>query len=173
MLLKSTFLSIWLLLFFSASLIAQTEKPPCTGGSYDLVTPYLGTWHEYRVTDSTEVFLGTLITELQVKGCAIRQSFARQDSSFTYQSLGYVNPSSGLWHENYVFSNGGTATFQWVTEGENLYTLRIAASRSSDHIYRLQYSPMLNKEYTVTLQRSYDGGKTWESTGTTRIKQVI
>lgn len=137
------------------------------------MTWLLGTWHEYRVTDSTEVFLGTLTAELQVKGCAISQNFVQEDSSFTYQSLGYVNPSSGLWHENYVFSNGGTATYQWITEGENLYTLRIAASRSSDHIYRLWYSPLVNKEYTVTLQKSFDGGKTWVSTGKTRIKRVI
>ncbi len=155
------------------SVLAQTEKPPCTGGSYDLVTPYLGTWHEYRVTDSTEVLMGTLTTKLLAKGCAISQHFMEQDSSFSYQSLGAVNPSSGLWQENYVFSTGGTATYQWMTEGNEIYTLRTAASRSSDHIYRLKYTDTRDDEYTVVLQRSYDGGKTWESTGKTRIKRIL
>lgn len=158
--------------FIYSSTFAQSEKPPCSGGSYDLVAPYLGTWQEFRVTDSTEVLMGTLTTRLLAKGCAISQHFMEQDSSFSYQSLGYVNPSSGLWQEHYVFSTGGTATYQWMTEGDMIYTLRVSASRSSDHIYRLRYTDTRDDEYTVVLQRSYDGGKTWESTGKTRIKRI-
>ena len=67
---------------------AQSE--PCRGGSYELVKPFLGTWGEYRVTDSTEVFTGTLTSKLDLNGCALLQRYVEQDSSFMYQTLGYV-----------------------------------------------------------------------------------
>lgn len=35
------------------------EKSPCSGPVYDVVRPYLGEWKEYRITDLTEVNLGT------------------------------------------------------------------------------------------------------------------
>lgn len=162
-----------LMLTSTLNVNAQDDnKPVCTGGSYDLVKPYLGTWSEYRVTDSTEVYTGTLITRLEVRGCAITQHYMERDSSFTYTSFGFVNPNSGLWEETYVFSTGSTSVYQWVMEKGELATKRIHGSRNVDHIYRLRYVDTTDREYTVIGQRSYDGGKTWQSESRTRIERT-
>lgn len=158
--------------FFHSGIQAQEQKKPCQGGSYELVKFYLGTWGEYRVTDSTETLTGTLTTQLDVNGCAISQVYVEQDSSFAYRSMGFVSHSSGLWEETYVFSTGSTAVFQWIVENDSLHTRRIGGSRSIDYIYRLKYVDTQPDEYSVIPQRSYDGGRTWTSEGRTRIRRI-
>ena len=151
---------------------AQSGNNPCSGGSFDVVKPFLGEWEEYRITDSTEVYLGILITSLEVEGCVISQRFMSEDSSFQYLSFGHLRPSSNLWEETYVFNTGQYSVFQWTTTREGLYTFRIGGSRETDHIYRLKYTNVEPHQYEVIPQRSYDGGKTWESHGLTRIKKI-
>lgn len=160
------------MLFSYFSIQAQTEETPCTGGSYDLVKPYLGTWKEYRVNDSTEVYTGTLTTQLDVHGCALSQVYIEQDSSFMYRTLGFVNPNSGLWEETYIFSTGSYSLFQWVVEDGSLYQKKIGGSSKADNIYRLEFQNNGANEYTVAWQHSYDGGRSWETKGHTRIERI-
>jgi len=159
-------------LAFANPLTAQNEKPACTGGSYDLVKPYLGTWKEYRLTDSTEVYTGTLTSSLDVHGCALSQVYMEQDSSFMYRTMGFVNPNSGLWEETYVFSTGSYSLFQWVVEDDVLYQKKIGGSAKAENIYRLRFENSSNSEYTVAWQHSYDGGHSWETKGHTRIVRI-
>ena len=148
---------------------SQQQSGHCNSAHHEVVHPFLGEWDEYTVTDTGEVYIGRLTTELNVDGCALTQTFETLDSTFSYLSHGYVNPSSNMWEETYVFNSGGYSKFLWIVEGQSLYTLRIGGSRQTDYIHRLWYTSIQRDEYTVILQQSYDGGQTWESRDTTRI----
>lgn len=151
---------------------SQSNQSPCSGGGYEIIKPFLGEWEEFRITDSTEVYLGKLTVKFDVNGCALSQRFIKADSTFSYLSLGFVEPTSGLWEESYVFSNGNIAKFQWVLDGTLLYTQRIRSSERAEYAYRLLYTNVQENSYEVVPQRSYDGGKTWKSYGLTRIKKI-
>ncbi len=161
------------LLFVTVPLVVKSQnKSPCSGAIYDVVKPYLGEWKEYRITDSSQVYLGILTTKLQAGGCAITQKFVSVDSSFQYLSHGFVNQSSNIWEETYVFSTGGISKFQWIKQGDKLYTRRTSGSKQTDYQYRLQYMNTTDLQYEVIPQKSFDGGSTWQNDGLTRIIKI-
>lgn len=161
-----------LLVVTQASLAsAQSSSGNCSSGSHAVIAPFLGEWAEYTVTESAEVYIGTLTTRLDTDGCVLSQTFASPDSGFSYRSHGYVN-TANLWEETYAFNSGSYSTYLWIVEGETLYTLRIDGSRKSDSVDRLKYIDVKADEYTVVQQESRDGGRTWESIETTRIKRL-
>ncbi len=167
-----TYLILSSIVLLVCQAVLGQENSPCQKGTYEIVKPFLGKWKEYRVTDSTEVYLGELQMELTVNDCAITQEFTSADSDFTYKSFGFVRPSSQIWEDIYVFSTGQYAKYQWVVDGDTLYTKRTEASRTVDYTYRLLYTNITQNQYEVVLQKSFDGGKTWEATGRTRIKRI-
>ncbi len=154
------------------SLFGQESEGGCSEGSYEIVKPFLGEWKEYTITDSTEVYIGRLSTQLSLDGCVLTQRFEAPDLNFSYQSQGFVNPASGIWEETYVFNSGGYSTFLWVVEGVTIYTLRIGGSRITNNLHRLFYTGIKKDEYVVIQQESIDGGKTWTSKDSTRIKRI-
>ena len=103
-------------LLCSITVLAQTSTD-CTSEIYDLVNPFMGSWEEYTVTEDGEVFIGTLKSAKGPDKCTITQRFVSADGSFSYQSFGYAEVTTGKWKEVYVFSNGNYAEYQWFREG--------------------------------------------------------
>ncbi len=168
---KRTILS--LILFFGVTILyCQTSDTVCRQGSYEVIRPFLGEWEEYTITDSSDVYIGRLSTHLELDGCVLTQSFDAPDLNFSYQSQGFVNPISNIWEETYIFNSGGYSKFLWLLDGESIYTLRIAGSRKTNSLHRLKYTDIKKDEYVVIQQESVDGGKTWISKDSTRIKRV-
>ena len=162
-----------LILFFGViSLYCQTKDTLCRQGSYEVIKLFLGEWEEYTITDSTDVYIGRLSTHLNLNGCILTQSFDAPDLKFSYQSQGFVNPTSNVWEETYVFNSGGYSKFLWILDGGSIYTLRIGGSRKTDYLHRLKYTDIKKDEYVVIQQESVDGGKTWISKESTRIKRI-
>ena len=151
---------------------SQTQSDNCNSVAHEIVYPFLGEWEEYTITDSTEVYIGRLSTKLDVEGCVLTQTFMMADTTFSYRSHGYVNPASNLWEETYVFNSGGFSKYLWIAEGKSLYTLRIDGNRKTDYLHRLKYTNIKKDEYTVIQQESIDGGLTWKSNDTTKIKRI-
>ncbi len=160
------------LLFNVLSLSGQESDGGCRQGSYDIVKPFLGEWEEYTITDSAEVYIGRLSTHLSLEGCILNQSFDAPGLNFAYKSQGFVNPASGVWEEIYIFNNGGYSRFLWVVDGTSIYTLRVGGSRITNNLHRLLYTDVKKNEYVVIQQESIDGGKTWTSKDSTRIKRI-
>ena len=155
-----------------AHLTIAQDSDACTGGTYDMVRPFLGSWQEYTVTDNEEIFIGTLNSQMELNGCVITQRFYSADSSFSYQSFGYVEPASNILRETYVFSTGGISKYQWqLVEGE-VVQLRIGGSRQIDYMHRLRFTNVTGDSYDVVEEHSQDGGRTWEQKELTRIKRV-
>ena len=166
--------SIFLILLIAQSnlIYSQSNNTGCNFGSHEIVRPFLGEWKEYTITDTSEVYIGRLSTHLNVEGCVLTQSFVTPDSSFSYLSHGFINPLSGVWEETYVFNSGRYSKFLWIVDGESLYTLRVEGSRKTNHHHRLKYTDIKKDEYSVIQQESVDGGKTWISKDSTRIKRI-
>lgn len=153
-------------------LFGQANDAACRNGSYDIVKPFIGEWEEYTITDSVEIYIGRLSTHLSLDGCILSQSFDAPGLNFAYKSQGFVNPSSGVWEETYIFNNGGYSRFLWVVDGASIYTLRVGGSRVTNNLHRLLYTDIKKDEYVVIQQESIDGGKTWVSKDSTRIKRI-
>ena len=144
----------------------------CRGGSYELVKPFLGNWKEYNVTESGEEFIGTLRSKLNLNGCVISQRFVSSDSSFSYLSFGYIEPSSNIWQETYVFNNGSVSKFEWLVDGNDVLQRRIGGTRKMEYMHQLRLTNISKDFYDVIEEHSYDGGKTWERVELTRIERI-
>ena len=144
----------------------------CKGGSFEIVKPFLGTWKEYTVTDNDEKLIGTLQSTVDLGGCTISQRFVSNDSSFSYLSFGYVEPSSLIWEETYVFSNGSISRYQWLIEGEDVLMRRTGGTRKMEYMHQLRLTNITTDRYDVIEEHSHNAGKTWEQKELTRVKRI-
>jgi len=150
----------------------QTATNPCQTGSHTVIQPFLGEWEEYSIEKGIKTFIGKLTSQLDVADCMLTQTFSTPDSTFSYRSQGFVNPTSGIWEETYVFNSGRYAKYQWIVNGDVLYTLRVESSRKSERMHRLLYTDVKQDEYMVIQQGSTDGGRNWVSKDSTRIRRI-
>lgn len=164
-------LSICIILVLTNYSFSQSEKN-CTGGSFEIVKPFLGTWEEYTITDNGEKFEGTLESRFDLEGCIITQRFVSKDSGFSYLSFGYVEPSSNIWEETYVFNNGSISKYEWLVDGDDVLMRRIGGTRRIEYMHQLRLTNINKDFYDVIEEHSYDAGKTWEKKELTRIKKV-
>ena len=167
--------SLFLIVFLSIPIVllwGQNSKNPCQTAGHNTVKPFLGEWEEYSIKNGNEVFIGRLSTRLSTEDCVLTQTFATHDSAFSYRSHGFVNPSSGIWEETYVFNSGRFAKYLWIADGEILYTLRVESSRLADQLHRLLYIDIKTDEYLVIQQGSTNGGRNWVSKDSTRIRRT-
>ena len=173
-LISGSFLRTHFLLIFliSSSTAVSQDNADCEGKIYDLVTPFMGNWEEYTVTAEGEVFIGTLKSAKGADHCTIGQRFVSADGSFSYQSFGYVEASTGLWKEVYVFSNGNNSEYQWFMDGSDVIMRRTGGTRKLDHMHQLRLTNISDRSYDVIEEHSHDQGKTWNDVELTRIKKV-
>jgi hypothetical protein len=134
--------------------------------------PLVGTWHEYTVTPSGEVFEGELRSSLEAGACAYVQTFVSRDGTFTFRSLGYVDAASGVWREQFVLSNGATAEYVWERDGVDILLNRTSPSGT---VYRLRITEITPNSYVVVEERLSDEDRSWsqgERTITRRVEGV-
>jgi hypothetical protein len=144
-------------------------KTPCSGGPYDLVRPFIGTWQEYAVTDGGEILIGTLTSVLEQDGCVISQRFASADGSFSFLTFGFVDETN-QWIETYVFNDGRAASYRWREEDGEIITERVGGDPKDMRRLRIEFkSPDL---YDVSEERSLDRGETWEFVELCRTRRV-
>ena len=164
-------LFVLVFLLFTNYSFSQSEGT-CTGGSFEIVKPFLGSWKEYAVNDNEEKFIGTLQTEIGLDGCTISQRFTSEGLDFSYLSFGYVEPSSNIWEETYVFNTGDISKYHWLVEGQDILMRRIGGTRKLKYMHQLRLTKINEDSYEVIDEHSYDAGKTWENKELTRIKRV-
>lgn len=150
---------------------SQSENN-CSGGSFEIIKPFLGSWEEYTLTHNDEKLEGTLESRIDLDGCVISQRFISSDSGFSYLSFGYVEPSSNIWQETYVFNNGSISKYEWLTDGDDVLQRRIGGTRKMEYMHQLRLTNIKKDHYDVIEEHSYDAGKTWEKKGLTRIKRI-
>jgi hypothetical protein len=149
-------------LSLGATLILGAEAPardgPCVSEAHDLARPLVGTWHEFTITAGGEVFEGELHSTLEAGGCAFVQSFVSADGTFTFRSLGYVDPDRRAWVEQFVLSNGRTAVYEWARDGADILLNRL--SSEPDH-YRLRVTDLKEDSYVVIEERRTAAAPEW------------
>ena len=158
-----------LLLF---NLEAYSQNSTCSGDVYDLIKPFEGTWQEFEVTESGEEFIGTLRVIRETGNCVLSQSFVSTDSTFTYRTLGYVDPGSNIWKETYVFNTGSYADYQWIVHNGDIVQRRVGGSRKIDYMHQLRFVDVSHSGYVVIVEHSKDGGKTWEEKERTNVRKI-
>lgn len=151
-------------------LSAQEDKG-CHGETYALIDPFIGYWREYTVTQEAEIYMGTLRSSKGPDSCTITQRFISADVSFSYQSFGYVDSSTGKWKEIYVFNDGNHAEYQWFKEGDDIIMRRTGGTRLLDYTHQLRLTNISKDSYDVLEEHSYDNGVTWQNVELTRIKR--
>lgn len=144
----------------------------CKGEIHDLVKPFVGTWEEYTITDSAEVFVGTLHASLDLDNCVFKQQFKSADGAFSFLSFGYVDPASKTWYETFVFNNGGFSEFRWLKDGKDIIVERIGGSRKLTYLHRLRLTNISQSYYSVVEEHSEDDGKTWKAVELTLTKRI-
>jgi hypothetical protein len=161
-----------LLFYLIANISFSQSNSPCSKGSFGIIKPFIGKWKEYTVTENEEIYIGNLESKIELDGCIISQRFESKDSSFSYLSFGYIDPSSNIWQETYVFNNGGISKYQWQIDGTDVLQRRIGGTRKLDYMHQLRLTNITENQYDVFEEHSYDGGKTWKTIELTRIKRI-
>lgn len=139
-----------LLLATSGGGLSAQEPPVCRSAAHRTAAPLVGVWREYTVTDSAEVYEGELTSTLDAGGCAFVQTFVSADGTFTFRSLGFVDPTTGGWRERFVLSNGATAEYHWKRDGSDLLLERAAPGGT---VYRLRVTDLTLESYVVIEER--------------------
>ena len=165
-------ISSQLLLLVSTFTLMAQGNTACNGEIYELVDPFMGNWEEHTVTADGEVFIGTLKSKKGPDSCTISQRFVSADGSFSYQSFGYVEASTGLWKEVYVFSNGNNSEYQWFRDGADVIMRRTGGTRKLEYMHQLRLTNISDTSYDVIEEHSRDKGNSWEDVELTRIKKV-
>ena len=164
--------NLFVIVSLQCSLLTFCQEAPCTTEVHNLIRPFAGTWQEFEVTDDGEEFIGTLRSFRDTKNCALSQTFVSVDSSFSYRTLGYVEPGANVWVETYVFSTGSTAFYHWIVDDGDIVQRRVGGSRQIGHMHQLRFVNVTEDSYTVIQEESLDGGLTWEQTERTNIRKV-
>jgi len=162
-------LTLWLVVGCGGTVVGQPSKP-CDGHPYDLAARLVGVWEELTVTPEGERLEGELRSELEAAGCAFVQEFESVDGSFTFRSLGHVDPESGHWRERFVLSTGRVALYEWVPEGADILLLRLEPVE--EELFRLRVTDIGPDSYDVLEERSRDGGATWVQGERTHTRRV-
>lgn len=150
----------------------QANDGSCNTPSHQLIRPFLGAWEEFEMKENgDQEFIGTLEVRLIANGCSLVQRFISPDSSFSYSTMGFVNPGSGIWEETYTFSTGAFAVYQWVLDAGDIVQRKVGGSRQMDHVYQLRFTEVGADGYVVIQERSEDGGKTWKQSDRTRVNR--
>ncbi len=145
-----------------ATAAGAQDEAACQGPAYDLARRFVGAWQEFSVTPEGERLEGRLDTALEAGGCAIVQAFASPDGTFTFRSLGYVDPASGEWQETYVLSNNRPATYRWQVEGGDILIGRIVGGDPATR-RRLRVTFLDADSYRVTIETSPAGADAWNA----------
>jgi streptogramin lyase len=141
---------------------ATNAAAECSGDEYRMLDRVIGEWDEYRLGDDGPSFMGSLSTERVASGCGFTQTFSSPDGSFTFASLGFLEPGSG-WIEHYVLSSGRATAYRWTESGDELILERLTATPGP--LRRLVIFDISADEYYVADEESSDGGETWERGG--------
>jgi hypothetical protein len=153
----------------------HTQEPTdCAAQVFRLPERMAGVWQELTVTPDGEVLAGELSSSFEAGGCAFSQRFRSADGALTFRSLAFVDRTSGRWRERYVLSNGRTAVYEWVPDGDDILQLRVEPPPvPGGETYRLRISKIGTGSYEVLEEHSSDGGVTWtpgERTITRRLE---
>ncbi len=157
---------------FIANISFTQSEGPCSKGAFGIIKPFIGEWKEYTVTGKEEIYIGNLKSTIELDGCVISQKFVGKDSSFSYSSFGYIDPSSNIWQETYVFNNGAISKYQWLIDEADVLQRRIGGTRKLDYMHQLRLTNITENQYDAIEEHSYDGGKTWKAMELTRIKRI-
>jgi hypothetical protein len=136
------------------------ETDACSGPAYDLARRFVGAWQEFSVTPEGERLEGRIDTALEAGGCALTQAFTSPDGTFTFRSLGYVDPASGEWQETYVLSNNRPATYLWQADGDDILIVRTAGGDPATR-RRLRVTFLDADTYRVTIETAPAGADDW------------
>ena len=149
--------------------MTNESNAPCRGGPYDIAAPFVGTWHEFTVSaDGDEELEGTLVTTLEVDGCALTQRFESIDGTFSFLSFAYVEASTGCWLETYVFNNGRSTQWRWVPRDGELFM-----ERMGDHpTRRLRIVNHTEAAYEVIEEKRERPKEEWEFVVLTRTRRA-
>ena len=146
------------------------EMPnPCVGPLYELAARFVGTWEEYTATDSGETFIGTLVSETDLRGCVFKQRLTLPNGELLFVTFGTVDPEAGIWRETYVFQHGAVRVWHWAAAGDDVIQYY---DGGPDDQRRLIVSNMTDDSYETREEYSTDDGETWQFKELTITRRV-
>ena len=163
------FTSLFWRLFNPELLLAQ-EMPPCQGTPYEWAQKLVGTWQEFVETDDGEQLIGSLDVSFELNGCVLKQKFFSPDSSFSFLSFGYVDPSTNMWNETFVLNNGKVASYHWTLKNNEIHLNRFTSD--PENLQRLRIINLSDDYYEVMDEKSSDSGNTWKLLDLVKTRRV-
>ncbi len=133
---------------------SYAKEDMCEGAKYDILKPFIGQWHEYLVEGDQESLYGNLSIRISSESCSLSKEFSMLTSSFSYETLGYFDSSSGTWKETYTFSNGGYAIYEWKKLNEEVVMELLESSFSTELLRRNRWTNVSENTFQIISQES-------------------
>jgi len=143
-----------------AARAAEPGSGPCQA---DAVHHQLDFWlGEWRAVDAQGKELGRSRVEKLHGGCLIQEAWTAAGGAGSGESLNFVDPADGAWHQVWVDSSGNVARFHGTVEGGALHLEgEDASADGTSYLSRSQLVPEAGGSVHYKIERSDDGGATW------------
>ncbi len=120
---------------------------------------WLGEW---RAVDAQGNELGRSRVEALHGGCVIQEAWTAAGGAGSGESLNFVDPADGAWHQLWVDSSGNVARFHGMVEGGALHLEgEDASADGTTYLTRSELRPGPDGRVHYKIERSADGGATW------------
>ena len=149
--------TFFLLSLMAAPLWAQPKcGDPVKSKQFDF---WVGYWAVY----SNDQLVGHNDIRPLMDGCVLHENWTGKSGS-EGTSLNYYDPSTGMWHQNWVWKNGTTLPkLSGGLENGAMVLKGVQKGKQGEIHHKITWTP--NKDGTVRQfwEVSKDGGKTWQS----------
>ncbi len=145
------------------TLEAQAAAPaPCRAGAvHHQLDFWLGDW---RAVDAQGQELGRSRVEALHGGCVIQETWTAAGGAGSGESLSFVDPMDGLWHQVWVGSGGNVVRYQGrVTRGVLRFEGQDTSADGTTRLSRATLEPEADGRLHYTIERAEAGGTTWST----------
>lgn len=120
---------------------------------------WLGEW---RAVDAQGQVLGMSRVEALHGGCVIQETWTSAGGAGSGESLNFVDPADGAWHQVWIGSSGNVVRYQGgVEDGVLSYEGEDTSADGTTRLSRARLEPGPDGRLRHKIERSDDGGATW------------
>ncbi len=150
-------LSAWTGVLRAASVTAS----PCRDAVHRQLDFWLGEW---RAVDDQGRELGTSRVEVLHGGCVIQETWTSAGDAGSGESLSFVDPADGVWHQVWIGSSGNVVRYQGTVEdGVLRFEGEDTSADGTIHLSRAMLRPEADGHLHHKIERSDDAGATWST----------
>ena len=146
-----------------AAMLADAERKarPCEfDGRYRVFDFWVGEWDVYSPQGQR---VGVNSIQRLLDSCLLLENWTSISGS-SGKSINYLDPATGLWHQNWVDQSGQIIEYEGeFAEGAMSFSGRLTDGAGKVSLSRMRFTPADDGTVKQFIELSADGGETWST----------